>query len=167
MAVVALVWLWDRRAISPLIRGLSDSYWHVRHAAADGLARLGALPHWTLEPLCTSIHDHEPAVRAEAARALGRLESAGALPPLVAALEEPFRCVRLAAVRALEDLGRRGVFDAEPANRLEQLLDREDDPYIAYAVYWALGAQGGSDAARAAFRWSDWGQTVWEAVTGA
>lgn len=166
IAVEALVWLGDRRAISPLVRGLRDPLWQVRHAAADGLARLHPLPDWSLEPLCNRADDPEPAVRAEAARALGSLESLQSLPPRVSALDDHSRCVRLAATWALEKLGRAAIFDAAPAKRLERLLDCEGDPYIAYAAYWALGAQGGSIGCRAAFRWSDWGQTVWKVVAG-
>jgi HEAT repeat protein len=87
--------------------------------------------------LCNRADDPEPAVRAEAARALGSLESLQSLPPLVATLDDHSRCVRLAATWALENLGRAAIFDAPPAKRLERLL-----------------------------RWSDWGQTVWEVVAG-
>jgi HEAT repeats/PBS lyase HEAT-like repeat len=166
VAVEALAWMRDPRAISPLIRGLRDPLWHLRHAAAQGLAQFRPLPDWALQPLCTAIGDPEPAVRAEAAGALGSLDSLGSLRPLVCALDDRFRCVRLAAAWALDDLGDAGIFHARAADRLERLLDGEDDPYIAYAAYWALGAQRGSNAPRAAFRWSDWGQTVWQAVTG-
>lgn len=156
----------DRRAISPLIRGLRDPLWHVRPAAAGGLAQFRPLPEWALQPLCAAIGDPEPSVRAEAAWALGSLEELGSLRPLVGALDDRFRCVRLAAAWALDDLGDAGIFHARAADGLERLLDGEDDPYIADAAYWALADQGGSDASRAAFRWSDWGRTVWEAVTG-
>jgi HEAT repeat protein len=116
--------------------------------------------------LCAAISDPEPAVRTEAARALGELRNPGSLRPLVLALDDCFRCLRLAATWALEGLGRAGISHPRAADRLERLLDTEDDPYIAYAAYWALGVQGGSIGRRAAFRWSDWGQTVWEVVTG-
>jgi HEAT repeat protein len=166
VALEALTWMRDRRAISPLIRGLCDPLWDVRHAAAHGLAQLCPLPDWALAPLCTAIGDIEPAVRAEAARALGSLESIRSLRPLVLSLDDRFRCVRLAAAWALEDLGRAGAFHPRAADKLERVLDTEDDPYVAYAAYWALGAQRGSNARRAAFRWSARGQIVWEAVTG-
>jgi hypothetical protein len=74
------------------------------------------------------------------------LASQGSLRPLVSAMDDRFRCVRLAATWALEDLGCAGIFHARAADRLERLLDGEDDPYIAYATYWALGALRGSDA---------------------
>jgi HEAT repeat protein len=165
-AVEALIWLGDRRAMSPLIRGLRDELWHVRHAAAEGLSALRPLPAWCLEPLARRIDDPEPAVRAAGARALGGVLDLGALPPLVAALDDRHRCVRLEAARALEQLGGAAIFDAEAARRLEQLLVREHDPYVAFAAYWALGAQGGAIGSRAGFRWSSWGQTVWQIVTG-
>ena len=71
LALEALAWMRDRRAISPLLRGLRDPLWHLRHAAAQGLAQFRPLPDWSLQPMCAAIGDPEPAVRAEAARALG------------------------------------------------------------------------------------------------
>jgi HEAT repeat protein len=72
-AVEAVVWLSDRRAINPLIRGPHDPSWHVRRAAARGLAGYRPLPDWTLEPRGAATGDSEPSVRAEVARALGHL----------------------------------------------------------------------------------------------
>jgi HEAT repeat protein len=165
-AVEALVWLSDRRAISPLLRGLEDAMWYVRHAAAHGLTSFRPLPGWALEPIAAAMVDAEPAVRAQAASALGRLRHAGSITPLVTAVEDHFSCVRLAAAWALEELGRAAITDPTAADSLSDLLEREDDQYVAYAAYWALGWQGGSaaEAQRAAFRWSDRGQAVWSAV---
>jgi HEAT repeat protein len=165
-AVEALVWLSDRRAISPLLRGLEDAMWHVRHAAAHGLKWFRPLPGWALEPIAAAMVDPEPAVRVQAASAWGRLTHAGSITPLVTAVEDYFRCVRLAAASALEELGRAAITDPTAANGLSDLLEQEGDPYVAYAAYWALGWQGGSaaEARRAAFRWSDCGQAVWSAV---
>jgi HEAT repeat protein len=151
VALEALASMRDRRAISPLLRGLRDPLWHLRHAAAQGLAQFRPLPDWSLQPMCAAIGDPERAVRTEAARALGSLASLGSLRPLVSAMDDRFRCVRLAATWALEDLGCAGIFHARAADRLERLLDGEDDPYIAYATYWALGALRGSDARRLLF----------------
>jgi len=166
-AVEALIWLGDRRAVSPLIRGLRDELWPVRHAAAEGLWALRPLPAWCLEPLARRIADPEPAVRAAGARTLGGVLDLGALAPLTAALDDGHRCVRLEAARALEQLGAAAIFGADAARALEALLDCEQDPYVAFATYWALGAQGGAIGSRAAFRWSEWGHTVWRIVTGA
>lgn len=148
VAVEALAWMRDRRAISPLIRGLRDPLWHVRPAAAEGLAQFRPLPERALQPLCAAIGDPEPSVRAEAAWALGSLEQLGSLRPLVGALDDRFRCVPLAAAWALEDLGCAGILHPRAADRL---VDSEDDPYIANAAYWALGAQRGSKCAACCF----------------
>jgi len=94
------------------------------------------------------------------------LGSLGSLRPLVCALDDRFRCIRLAATWALEDLGQAGVAHGRAADPLDRLLFSEDDPYVAYAAYWAHGAQGGTNARRTEFIWSDWGQSVWRVVTG-
>lgn len=141
--------------------------WDVRLAAADGLARFGPLPDWALPPLSARSADSELAVRARVVRALGRLPSGGSIAPLISALDDGSRSVRLEAARALEELGRGAITAVGAAHRLALLLYEEDDPYVAYAAYWALGWQGGSamNARRAAFRDSEWGQTVWNIVT--
>lgn len=168
VAAEALAWVSDRRAISPLIRGLRDPMWDVRHAAAAGLASFRPLPNWALPALGQAIADPEPAVRAEAASALGRIRAHESIPPLVSAIDDRFRSVRLAAVWALEDLGRAAISSLSAVTRLAHLLEQEEDPYVAYGAYWALGWQGGSatNAQRAAFRASDRGRTVWNAVAG-
>jgi hypothetical protein len=57
LALEALAWMRDRRAISPLLRGLRDPLWHLRHAAAQGLAQFRPLPDWSLQPMCAAIGD--------------------------------------------------------------------------------------------------------------
>ena len=117
-AARALTWMSDRRAISPLIRGLRDRFWHVRHEAAHGLGCLGPLPDWALPALVRAVEDPEPAVRAEAAWALGRLPSTDSLRPLVLALHDRSRTVRLAGAWALEQLGVDGVSHSAPRSGL-------------------------------------------------
>ena len=97
-------------------------------------------------------------MRAAGARALGGVLDLGALAPLTAALDDGHRCVRLEAARALEQLGAAAIFDAEAA-RAPRSAARfaSSDPYVAFAAYWALGAQGGAIGSRAAFRWSELG----------
>ena len=168
-AVDALVWLGDRRAVSPLIRGLGDPEWAVRLSAADGLSRFSPLPEWVLGPLREALSDPEPGVRSAVARSLASLPSAEAARALAPVLGDRFRCVRLAAAWALEELGSQGFPDAEASGELGRLLEREDDAWVAYAAYWALGWHPdapGSGERRSAFRWSEWGATVWALVTG-
>lgn len=76
--------------------------------------------------------------------------------------------MRLAAVWALEELSREAISSLSAVTRLAHLLEQEEDPYVTYAAYWALGWQGGSatNAQRAAFRESERGRAVWTAVTG-
>jgi HEAT repeat protein len=86
----------------------------------------------------------------------------------VLAIDDRFRSVRLAAVWALEELGREAISSLSAVTRLAHLLEQEEDPYVTYAAYWALGWQGGSatNAQRAAFRASDRGRAAWRAVAG-
>jgi HEAT repeat protein len=104
-AVEALVWLADRRAISPLLRALRDCSWWVRRAAAHGLCSFRPLPDWSVDPLVVALsRDPNDAVRGRAATALGKSESEHAVAPLVTALDDPSRPVRRDADVALRDL---------------------------------------------------------------
>ena len=148
---------------------MRDPEWAVRLSAADGLSRFSPLPEWVLGPLREALSDPEPAVRAAVAGSLAALPSSQAARALASALRDRFGCVRLAAAQALEELGSQGFPDPEASRELGRLLEREDDAWVAYAAYWALGwhpGAAGSHERRSAFRWSEWGATVWAQVTG-
>lgn len=84
--------------------------------------------------------------------------------PLVLALYDPSRTVRLAGVWALEQLGVDGITHERAVERLGRLMEDDRDPFVSYAAYWGFRAQGGPVVRAVAFRASDWGQTVWEIV---
>jgi HEAT repeat protein len=144
VAVEALVWLRERRAISPLIRGLRDAEWDIRHAAAVGLASFEPLPEWALERLAdATTTDAEPCVRAAAAEALGGLFDHRALATVTAALDDPARAVRSAALRAIAALGRGAITDAEARARLAHLIAEDPDAFLVRAALTALIEQRG------------------------
>jgi HEAT repeats len=132
----------DRWAISPLIRGLRDRLWHIRHEAVHGLGCLGPLLDWALPSLARALEDSEPAVRGEAAYALGRLPSPDSLRPLVLALDDGSRTVRLAGAWALEHLAVDGIAHERAAERLGRLMEQDCDPFVSYAAYCGFRAPG-------------------------
>src|SRR2546430_1158779 len=91
-----------------LVEAMGDSSWRVRkeaaaRAALEGLNRLGAaLPVRVIEPLL-----HTPTLRAAALEALGRTGERSVLATIGAALSDPARSTRDAAIRALAELYRR------------------------------------------------------------
>ena len=167
-AVNGLIWLRDRRALSPFVRALSDPEWDVRLSAAAGLSGFERLPDWVLPPVGVALVDPEPGVRVAAARALGRAAGEPAVQLLDSALDDGVRAVVIEAIWALYELGCATITDVRVAWRIARFLDHADDPRLAVAAYWACRAQGGSamDEPRSAFRLSDAGQAAWEVVTG-
>jgi len=78
--------------------------WGVKETAVDALGRIGA---GAVPPLIAALHDPNPRIRAEAARALSRMGPAAqdAVQPLTERLHDPEREVRQAAARALGQIG--------------------------------------------------------------
>ncbi|HEX5497809.1 MAG TPA: HEAT repeat domain-containing protein [Thermomicrobiales bacterium] len=78
--------------------------WNVADTAADALARIGEA---AVPALIEGLADPNPAVRAQAARALARMGPKGhaAVPALILALEDEHESVRLNAARALGQIG--------------------------------------------------------------
>lgn len=96
----------DHPAVQALMAGLESPNASRRVAAVLSLSRLGpsakaAVP--ALQRLLES--DPDAQVRSAAARALGRIEHAAAVPSLMAALRDPELEVRNAACDALGDIG--------------------------------------------------------------
>jgi HEAT repeat protein len=162
-ALTALDWMRDRRAISPMLRGLLDLEWDVRLAAAHGLGNLVPLPAWAGDGLAQAVDDEEPGVRAMVTRALGNLRVSRAVELASHALADIAHSVRLEACRSLARLGRAGLREPAAVLMLTAVMHEPRDPHVAWGAYRALAEQGGAsvEVRRAAFRYSAWGQEVW------
>jgi HEAT repeat protein len=137
-AVRALVWMFERRAISPLLRALMDPNWDVRLLAAGGLLELSPVPPWAIDPLDRAAVDAESAVRAMATDVLGRSQCLEALGPLTRGLYDFSRQVRLAAAQGLRSLGALGITSFQSAALLASRLRDESDPFVSCRLYQAL-----------------------------
>ncbi len=104
-AVAALARLGDRRAVGPLSRALLDSSPRVRDYASRALQTLGAKP--DVDLLIDALGHGGEAVAA--AEALGSAGDPRAVDPLIKALGNQSRDVRLAVAEALGKLGTRGI----------------------------------------------------------
>jgi HEAT repeat protein len=90
-----------------LVGGLADPVKEVRHAAADGLRRLGDVD--AVDALIAALGDPEAWVRGNVAETLGELERRRAMPALRGIAEsDPDAFVRETAARAADHLARRG-----------------------------------------------------------
>ena len=140
-AVRALASLGDEQAVAPIVEVIAARI-VPHAIGADALLRLGSTAHEALVELAAAddphiravaiealglagngsprvvarIHsgfnDPAAAVRAEAARALGRIGAEGAAPALVALLRDRMPIVRAAAAGALGVIGERSAFEA-------------------------------------------------------
>lgn len=115
------------RAVTPLGKALQDSDPHVRAAAADALGTIGSR---SATPALASalVNDDDAQVRQAAAEALGRLQDSAAIPELIGALSDDVLAVRMAAVRALAQVGRPAV------SSLEAELDTENPDTRIFAA---------------------------------
>ena len=127
-AAKALGKIKDPRPVEPLIAALKDQYSWARAAAAEALGRLGWEPaqdemagwYWmakrdwdkcvalgalTVEPLIAALKDAGWSVRADAAKALGKIGDPRVVEPLIAALKDKDEYVRKAADEALVKIG--------------------------------------------------------------
>ena len=101
-ATIAAFWHVDQAR--PLSGALKHTDACVRRHAAMALGKLTKSPA-AAAALLPALSDESPAVRAEAARSLGRLPAVGAARPLLAALKDPSAAVRATAAAALGKLG--------------------------------------------------------------
>ncbi len=173
-ATEALGELKDPRAVQLLVTELEDSDHQVRQAAFRALARMDWQPasghdrvvaaianrEWeraaaagpdALDPLRAALGDAEPFVRLQAARALGVLGDAGAVEPLIAAIEKALpratgRGVWEGAVAAeARALGKIG--DVRAVNILVRLAGTDNGPPARDALE-AILDQSGPEIAR-------------------
>ena len=103
------------RALAAITSAMSDQDLRIRHSAAGivatslALGQMGPVPGETLSALIGALSDHDPDVRATAARALG--DAGSAAKPAVAGLQklaasDPVDYVRSVATHALDKIGR-------------------------------------------------------------
>jgi HEAT repeat protein/lysophospholipase L1-like esterase len=119
-------------------RALRDRDSEVRAAAAWALTRTPSAA--TVPALVAALEDPSPAVRAEAADALGSAGAAAAAarPSLFDLTTDASEPVRWSAARALSRIG---VASPEWTERLAGVL-RSDDPYVRGFGAWTLGEIG-------------------------
>jgi HEAT repeat protein len=88
-------------AEAPLVQRLRDRSEQVRMSAAEALGNL-RLPQSTRELMHLALHDPVGPVRAEAARALGRIGDESSLDALLALLSDPDFWTRMRVIEAIE-----------------------------------------------------------------
>ena len=93
-------------AIPNLIARLGSADPRARRRAGNGLIAAGPL---AVSALTEALEDRNPAVRSEAARALGRIRDAAVAAALVRRLEDESREVRWTAAEGLVALGKDGL----------------------------------------------------------
>ena len=163
-AAKALGAIGDARTMEPLIAALKDAEWRVREAAAQALDHLGWEPaqdeiagwYWiakrdwdkcvalgalTVEPLIAALKDAGWSVRADAAKALGKIGDPRVVEPLIAALKDKDEYVRKAADEALVKIGAPAVEPLIAALKGEN----KDVRQAAAAMLGRLGWQPGRD----------------------
>lgn len=109
-AVGVIGWLKATAALPRLAQlTIGDPAADVRRAAAAALGCATTVDAGLHAALCTALGDADWTVREEAATTLAKLRWAGALPPLVGALADPYWQVALRAARAIGRFGRAGA----------------------------------------------------------
>jgi HEAT repeat protein len=134
-AAVEALGLVGRPAVAALCAEL-DKRGAERKLVIDALGAIGD-PR-AVTPLCGSLQDEDPNVRAAAAEALGHLGRRDCVPALVGALRASDLLTRLAALEALNRLGA-----SVPYPLLAPLCD---EPVLRRAALEALGFAGDPDA---------------------
>ena len=125
------------RVVIPHLRDmlLSDDDWWVRSLAADALANFPSRE--TVEVLCSQIA--EPDLGYALLAALGKTQRQEALRPLFAALGDPRRGLRTAALEALESFD-----DVEVMEHIFAVAERDPDPRVRDKAQVALERFGES-----------------------
>jgi HEAT repeat protein len=136
------------RALVALQRALAGDDDAARCAAVRALERLDARDAKSVDALIAALRDPDADVRMDAAAALGRMQLAQAIEPLVGNLElDPEGEVRIEAARALGEIG--SVAAVEPLIRCFRaegypgLGDQDEDlgDTIAYGSWWEVQSQ--------------------------
>ena len=122
----------DSETTRSFINLTKDTNSFVRAAAAQGLARAEPTAE-TLDSLARLTPDRDPAVRIEALRAIGKVQTERSLEILIAALGDANENVRITAVESMASLGdRRAISSLQP-------LRFRDSP-VAWAAERTLAA---------------------------
>jgi HEAT repeat protein len=108
-----------------------------REAAVKALSEL---PARRVPDVAKGLNDSSAEVRCASVEALGRMQQAGASRALEAALDDSHPTVRLAAIRALKNLGTR-----EPERKLMTLARTDPEPAVRRAAMFAVSRTGESD----------------------
>mmetsp|Transcript_11597 Transcript_11597/g.25040 ORF Transcript_11597/g.25040 Transcript_11597/m.25040 type:complete len:646 (+) Transcript_11597:99-2036(+) len=144
-ALMALGRLQREGAVRSVSSALADEDWEIRKSACEGLAAYGRKAQSEIPVLCASLEDQNFQVRAMACYALGELDSAEAIGPLVERLEDSSHSVRARAVAAIASLGSKAE---EYIDDVAQVLDDdiEDVRAAAALALPKLGESGHSFA---------------------
>jgi HEAT repeat protein len=110
-AVMALGERRDEMAVQPLLKLMTEGSGYARRQIGDALSKIGepAVP-----GLIEALRAPFPGVRADAARALVRIESQQAIPALIKALDDPEPSVEHYAWEALQRMGIGTMFLFKP-----------------------------------------------------
>ncbi len=154
IAVVGLARDTMASAVPILETAAGDAQPQVRQAAARALMTLGADPEGVGPTLLKLLRDPEPAVRIDAARALGEYQDRGTAfaKPLAGALDDRVAGVRAAALDGLTRLPAEAV---KPFLGKAKRLLRDKDGEVRSAALWLLGlrgADGGKELSAAIFK---------------
>jgi hypothetical protein len=119
-------------AVEPLRLALTDPDPRVRRIAVWGLSEMRPAPEQLAPSVARLLEDLAPAVRAQAARALGDFGSFNYTARIAELLRDPIAHVQVEAAHALGDL-------QDPASRraLQAALS-SPDPQVRSKVRWAL-----------------------------
>ena len=112
----------DRRSVAFLIDALSDNANIVRLRAIDSLSYVDEATLWS--PISELMDDPSPGVRAQAARAMGKLKARGSINHLLRMLSSKVETDRIEAVRALGELGGKEVKESLELARILEGQER-------------------------------------------
>jgi HEAT repeat protein len=119
-------------AVEPLRLALSDPDPRVRRIAVWGLSEMRPAPEYLAPAVAQLLDDRDPAVRGQAARAIGDSGSRAYTARIADLLRDPIATVRIEAAHALGDL-------QDPASRPALLAALStSDAQVRSKVRWAL-----------------------------
>jgi len=135
------------RTLPAALRDIEDNKIAVRRSAVRDLARhTESRSPDVIAALQKALRDADPAVRTEAAYALGDARASEALPALLVAVDDPHTGVRQAAIDALGQIG-----DPRATARLVRAT-HDDRPDVRFQAIMALGRVSREEGAEAILR---------------